>query len=194
MFSRITNEPQRWEGREHHIPAWEVVFKKVIRYLSSKFLLWVSMLTFQTGECHSICLCIDITISWKNHQYIFNVSWRSPYKLIFLSSQRHLLMLTSTSEWPKINIWHLQVRPSECAEMAAVGGRGGGPVAASDLRGQADPGADRPGLAAGPRRPEVRRPRPSLRRGQRLPRVCQAHCGEQPAVQVGDWEIVRSSR
>ena len=72
--------------------------------------------------------------------------------------------------------------------MAAVGGGGGAPVAAGQLRGQADPGADQPGLAAEPRRSGVRRP--PLRRGQRLPRVCEAHPGEQPAVQVGNKEIV----
>ena len=94
----------------------------------------------------------------------------------------------------QINPHYLQVRPSECSEMVAVGRGRGGPVAAGHLGGQADPGADQPGLAAGSWRPEVRRPRPPLRRGQRLSRVREAYRGEQPAVQVGDWEIVRSSR
>ena len=86
----------------------------------------------------------------------------------------------------QINLPYLQVRPSECSEMAAVGGGRGGPVAAGHLGGKADPGADQPGLATGPGRPEVRRPRPPLRCGQRMSRVCEAHCGEQPAVQVGN--------
>ena len=72
-----------------------------------------------------------------------------------------------------------------------MGGGRGGPAAAGQLGGQADPGADQPGLAAGSGRPEVRRPRPPLRGGQRLSRVREAHRGEQPAVQVGNEQIVQ---
>ena len=91
----------------------------------------------------------------------------------------------------QINPHYLQVRPSECSEMAAVGRGRGGSVAAGHLGGQADPGADQPGLAAGSWRPEVRCPRPTLRRGQRLSRVREAYRGEQPAVQVGNEQIVQ---